>query len=62
VRPPPTTAVPNLFLAGDWTQTGLPATIEGAVLSGRRAAALAIVAAGQAPERIAADMRSRSSG
>jgi uncharacterized protein with NAD-binding domain and iron-sulfur cluster len=29
-----------LFLAGDWTNTGLPPTIEGAVLSGRRAAAL----------------------
>ncbi len=31
----------NLLLAGDWTDTGLPATIEGAVLSGRRAASLA---------------------
>lgn len=30
----------NLILAGDWTDTGLPATIEGAVLSGRRAARL----------------------
>jgi hypothetical protein len=30
----------NLLLAGDWTATGLPATIEGAVLSGDRAAAL----------------------
>ena len=30
----------NLFLAGDWTDTGLPATIEGAVQSGHRAAAL----------------------
>jgi len=28
----------NLFLAGDWTNTGLPATIEGAVRSGRKAA------------------------
>ena len=28
----------NLFLAGDWTQTGLPATIEGAIRSGARAA------------------------
>lgn len=32
----------NLFLAGDWTDTGLPATIEGAILSGERAAALAL--------------------
>lgn len=29
----------HLFLAGDWTATGLPATIEGSLLSGRRAAA-----------------------
>lgn len=29
----------NLLLAGDWTDTGLPATIEGAVRSGRAAAA-----------------------
>lgn len=28
----------NLYLAGDWTNTGLPATIEGAVLSGKKAA------------------------
>ncbi len=28
----------NFWLAGDWTDTGLPATIEGAVVSGRRAA------------------------
>jgi len=36
----PSTGTPwvNLFLAGDWTATGLPATIEGAVLSGNRAA------------------------
>ncbi len=28
----------NFWLAGDWTDTGLPATIEGAILSGERAA------------------------
>jgi len=33
-RPSPLTSVENLFLAGDWTETGLPATIEGAVVSG----------------------------
>jgi squalene-associated FAD-dependent desaturase len=38
VRPPAETAVPGLVLAGDWTATGLPPTIEGAVLSGHRAA------------------------
>ena len=32
----------NLFLAGDWTATGLPATIEGAIRSGHRAAELAL--------------------
>ncbi len=35
----------NVALAGDWTDTGLPATLEGAVRSGRRAAA-AVIAAG----------------
>jgi protoporphyrinogen oxidase len=32
------TNLPNVYLAGDWTTTGLPATIEGAVLSGKTAA------------------------
>jgi len=40
-RPGPVTGVSNLFLAGDWTDTGLPATIEGAIVSGQRAATLA---------------------
>ena len=40
-RPPAETAYANLWLAGDWTATGLPATIEGAIRSGARAAALA---------------------
>jgi monoamine oxidase len=33
------TPLEGLVLAGDWTDTGLPATIEGAVVSGNRAAA-----------------------
>ena len=37
-RPPAQTEWDNLALAGDWTATGLPATIEGAVRSGNRAA------------------------
>jgi hypothetical protein len=37
-RPKTTTAVGGLYLAGDWIDTGLPATIESAVLSGHRAA------------------------
>ncbi len=40
LRPGPVTAFKNLFLAGDWTATGLPATIEGSVRSGDRAADL----------------------
>ena len=38
-RPGVRTDIPGLFLAGDWIDTGLPATIEGAVMSGHRAAA-----------------------
>jgi squalene-associated FAD-dependent desaturase len=38
LRPSTATPIPNLFLAGDWVQTGLPATIESAVISGRAAA------------------------
>jgi zeta-carotene desaturase len=41
-RPPTETAVPGLFLAGDWVDTGLPATIESAVVSGHRAAKAAL--------------------
>jgi squalene-associated FAD-dependent desaturase len=37
-RPGATTKWRNLALAGDWTDTGLPATIEGAIRSGNRAA------------------------
>jgi squalene-associated FAD-dependent desaturase len=39
-RPACPTRWTNLFLAGDWTATGLPATIEGALRSGEKAAAL----------------------
>jgi squalene-associated FAD-dependent desaturase len=42
LRPGATTALKNLFLAGDWTDTGLPATIEGSVRSGNRAADLVL--------------------
>lgn len=38
LRPGARTALDNLFLAGDWTATGLPATIEGAMRSGATAA------------------------
>jgi squalene-associated FAD-dependent desaturase len=39
-RPGAQTQWSNLFLAGDWTATGLPATIEGSIRSGNRAAEL----------------------
>lgn len=39
-RAPARTAWRNLVLAGDWTATGLPATIEGAIVSGNTAARL----------------------
>ncbi|QUD87903.1 hydroxysqualene dehydroxylase HpnE [Phenylobacterium montanum] len=40
-RPDAKTRWNNLILAGDWTRTGLPATIEGAIRSGQKAARLA---------------------
>jgi hydroxysqualene dehydroxylase len=40
-RPGAGTEWSNLFLAGDWTATGLPATIEGAIRSGNKAAEMA---------------------
>ena len=45
-RPAAVTRIPNLFLAGDWTATGWPATMEGAVRSGYLAAEAAARAAG----------------
>ena len=42
LRPGAVTSWNNLFLAGDWTDTGLPATIEGSVQSGNRAADLVL--------------------
>jgi uncharacterized protein with NAD-binding domain and iron-sulfur cluster len=39
-RPGTATRFSNMVLAGDWTATGLPGTIEGAIRSGNRAAAL----------------------
>ncbi|OHC76152.1 MAG: hypothetical protein A3G18_06570 [Rhodospirillales bacterium RIFCSPLOWO2_12_FULL_58_28] len=42
LRPGAVTAWKNLYLAGDWTDTGLPATIEGAVRSGHTAASKAL--------------------
>lgn len=42
LRPGPRTALPGLYLAGAWTDTGWPATMESAVRSGRAAARAAL--------------------
>ena len=47
LRPGPGTNVPRLYLAGAWTDTGWPATMEGAVRSGLTAARSALVALGR---------------
>jgi squalene-associated FAD-dependent desaturase len=53
-RPPARTRWANLFLAGDWTATELPATIEGALRSGETAAALALSTKLPVPEKLRA--------
>lgn len=49
-RPDTRTAVPRLYLAGDWIDTGLPATIESAVRSGHRAAEAVLAGATPLPK------------
>jgi len=59
-RPKPETAWPRVFLAGDWTATGWPATMEGAVRSGYLAAeALARFAGGKSASFLVADLAPR---
>jgi squalene-associated FAD-dependent desaturase len=55
-RPAAGTAVPNLFLAGDWTATGWPSTMEGAVRSGRLAATAVGLQVGRPVASITADL------
>jgi uncharacterized protein with NAD-binding domain and iron-sulfur cluster len=50
LRPSAQSSLPGVFLAGDWTRTGWPATMEGAVRSGYLAAEEIARAAGR-PER-----------
>ena len=47
LRPDAATRVPNVFLAGDWTRSGWPATMEGAVRSGYHAAEAVAAASGR---------------
>lgn len=54
-RPATHTSVPGLFLAGDWTATGLPASMEGAVRSGWLAAQAVLAALGR-PAALARDL------
>ncbi|MBZ5727528.1 MAG: hydroxysqualene dehydroxylase HpnE [Acidobacteriia bacterium] len=55
LRPTTESGVPNLFLAGDWTRTGWPATMEGAVRSGYLAAEWVSQAAGKPARFLVAD-------
>ena len=56
-RPAATTNVPNVFLAGDWTATGWPSTMEGAVRSGRLGAEALLAWIGRPTVAIVPDLR-----
>ena len=56
LRPPQATPIPNLFLAGDWTRTGWPATMEGAVRSGYLAAEALLAHIGQPAPLVVPDL------
>jgi squalene-associated FAD-dependent desaturase len=56
LRPQQKTSVPNLFLAGDWTATGWPATMEGAVRSGYLAAEQLLLTVGRPEIILVADL------
>jgi squalene-associated FAD-dependent desaturase len=55
-RPPTQTDISNLLLAGDWTRTGWPATMEGAVRSGYLAAERVLALAGQPSQMVTPDL------
>jgi uncharacterized protein with NAD-binding domain and iron-sulfur cluster len=57
LRPPQQTAFPNLQLAGDWTQTGWPATMEGAAKSGFLAAENILARSGRQDRIVASPLR-----
>ncbi len=55
-RPLTETKLPNLFLAGDWTRSGWPSTMEGAVRSGYKAAEAVARAQGATPAFLLPDL------
>ncbi|MBX9792439.1 MAG: hydroxysqualene dehydroxylase HpnE [Pirellulales bacterium] len=55
-RPPQQTTIANLVLAGDWTATGWPSTMEGAVRSGYLAAECVLAAAGRPQKLLVPDL------
>jgi squalene-associated FAD-dependent desaturase len=55
-RPFSATSIPNLFLAGDWTRSGWPATMEGAVRSGYLAAEAVLGSLGEARQFLLPDV------
>ena len=58
-RPRPETVWPRVFLGGDWTATGWPATMEGAVRSGYVAAEALVKATGSPTRFLASDLPGR---
>ncbi len=58
-RPSHTSPWPRLFLAGDWTATGWPSTMEGAVRSGYGAAEALAAASGYAQRFLVPDLPAR---
>ena len=58
-RPPAATGWPRVFLAGDWTRTGWPATMEGAVRSGYLAAEAVAQSAGKSAKFAVGDLGAR---
>ncbi len=56
-RPEPKTVLENFWLAGDWTQSGWPATMEGAVRSGYRAAEFTAAALGRPAQFLLPDIK-----
>jgi squalene-associated FAD-dependent desaturase len=56
LRPEANTTMPRVFLAGDWTRTGWPATMEGAVRGGYLAAEAVARAAGREERFLLADL------